>query len=149
MAPRERHLSRYRARETCNFRTHWLVGVSKFEQDPFPNDYQRSELMSPRKTILKALSKAHQDAPEGGLFTRPSSITGFSEQPDKYQKAVNELLQARLVEGRRDDEGKMTIALNVQRLVDVRRELRPIWARPAIWAAIAIIVALGAGLTAI
>jgi len=103
--------------------------------------------MSPRKTILRELSRTHQQASEGPSFTRPSSIAGFSEQPDKYQKAVNELLQARLVEGRKDTEGHMTIALNQHRMSDVRRELRPLWARPALWVVIVLLVAaMGAGL---
>lgn len=104
--------------------------------------------MSPKKTILKELSRAHQQAGEGGAYRRPSAISGFSEQPDKYQKAVNELLQARLVEGRKDGDGHMTIALNSARMREVERELRPIWARPAVWAAaiVILVVALGAGL---
>lgn len=103
--------------------------------------------MSPRKTILRELSRAHQQAGGNGFFTRPSSITGFSARPDKYQKAVNELLQDRLVEGRKDAEGHMTIALNEHRMGDVRRELRPLWARPALWLVIVLLVAaFGAGL---
>lgn len=102
--------------------------------------------MSPRKTILRELSKAHQQSSDGGAFRRPSAISGFSAEPEKYQKAVNELLQARLVEGRKDSEGNMTIALNQARMREVERELRPFWARPAVWAAIAIVVAVvGAG----
>ncbi len=101
--------------------------------------------MSPRKTILRELSRG--EAAAGSTYTRPSSIDGFSEAPEKYQKAVNELLQSRMVEGRKDDEGNMTIALNEHRMPDVKRELRPIWARPAIWVAvILIVVAVGAGL---
>ncbi|MDA0329480.1 MAG: hypothetical protein O2958_10790 [Gemmatimonadetes bacterium] len=100
--------------------------------------------MSPRKTILRELSQPRTT--NGPAYTRPSTIKGFSAAPEKYQKAVNELLQARLVEGRKDDEGHMTIAINEHRLQEVRRELRPVWARPAVWAAIAVLVALGAGL---
>lgn len=100
--------------------------------------------MSPRKTILRELSQPR--TANGSAYTRPSTIKGFSEAPEKYQKAVNELLQARLVEGRKDDQGHMTIAINEHRLQEVRRELRPVWARPAVWAAIAVLVALGAGL---
>jgi hypothetical protein len=99
--------------------------------------------MSPRKTILKQLARgdAHSS------YTRPSTIPGFAQAPEKYQKAVNELLKARLLEGRKDDNGHMTIAINEHRLNDVHRELRPIWARPAVWAVIAVLVAVGAGLT--
>jgi hypothetical protein len=103
--------------------------------------------MSPRKTILRELSRAQPHDGEGPSFTRPSSIAGFAEQPDKYQKAVNDLLQARLVEGRRDAQGHMTIALNQHRMSDVRRELRPLWARPTVWVVIVLLVAaMGAGL---
>ena len=96
--------------------------------------------MSPRKTILKELDVA-------GTYTRPSPIRGFTDAPDKYQKAVNQLLQDRLLEGRKDDDGHMTIAINEHRRADVRRELRPVWAHPAMWAVLALMVAVGAGLT--
>jgi hypothetical protein len=43
----------------------------------------------------------------------------------------------------------MTIALNQHRRRDVERMLRPIWARPAVWAALAILLAVGAGLVAV
>ena len=99
--------------------------------------------MSPRKTILKELTQSQSGT--STTYTRPSSISGFSEAPDKYQKAVNELLQARLVEGRKDDEGHMAIAINEHRIEDVKRELRPMWARPSVWAVIAILGAVGAG----
>jgi hypothetical protein len=99
--------------------------------------------MAPRKTILRALAGAESGA---ASFTRPSSIPGFSEAPEKYQKAVNELLSARLLEGRKDADGNMTIALNEHRRADVRRELRPLWARPALWAVVAAVVAVSAGL---
>ena len=70
----------------------------------------------------------------------------FETAPDKYQKAVNALLKDRLLEGRRDDEGRMTIAINEYRRADIRRELRPIWAHPAIWATLVLMVAAGASL---
>lgn len=103
--------------------------------------------MSPRKTILRELSRAHAQGSTNGAFTRPSSISGFSEQPEKYQKAVNKLLQDRLLEGRKDGEGHMTIALNEHRMGDVRREIRPLWARPTVWVVLVLLVAaVGAGL---
>ena len=102
--------------------------------------------MSPRKTILRELSRAREQGGGRASFSRPSTISGFTDEPDKYQKAVNELLQSRLVEGRKDEEGHMTIAINYRRIQDVRRELRPIWARPAVWTVIAILIAVGAGL---
>ncbi len=100
--------------------------------------------MSPRKTILRELSLTHAGA--GPTHTHPAAITGFSDDPKKYQKAVNELLQARLVDGHKDEDGRMAIAINVHRFADVKRELRPIWARPSVWAAITIVVAIGTGL---
>lgn len=100
--------------------------------------------MSPRRTILRELSRS---ASGSGSFTRPSSIRGFSEHPDRYQKAVNELLQSRLVEGRKDDEGHMTIAINEARRTEVERELRPFWARPSLWAMLVLVAAVGAGLS--
>ena len=95
--------------------------------------------MSPRKTILRELSRTGTEN-----YTRPSTIPGFSTAPDKYQKAVNELLQDRLVEGRKDDEGHMAIAINEHRRKEVARELRPVWAHPAVWAAVVVLVAVGA-----
>ncbi len=88
--------------------------------------------MSPRKTILKELAKAETG---GTPYRRPSEISGFSSAPEKYQKAVNTLLSDRLLEGRKDDEGHMTIAINEHRKADVQKEIRPVWARPVVWAA--------------
>lgn len=92
--------------------------------------------MSPRKTILRELSQA------GSTYTRPTAISGFTDAPDKFQKAVNELLSARLLEGRKDDDGHMTIAINTHKQKEVQRELRPVWARPAVWAVVLILVAV-------
>lgn len=100
--------------------------------------------MSPRKTILKELARA--ETPSGPVYRRPSTIPGFDQAPEKYQKAVNELLSARLLEGRKDDEGFMTIAINDHRRREVKRELRPIWAHPAVLALIVVLAAVGAGL---
>ncbi len=97
--------------------------------------------MSPKKTILRELARSPENQ-----YTRPSSIRGFSEAPEKYQKAVNELLQERLLEGRKDEQGHMAIAINQHRRKDVDREIRPVWAHPAIWAALVAIAAIGAGL---
>lgn len=102
--------------------------------------------MSPKKTILRELSRAQEQSAQDGAYRRPSAIRGFSAQPEKYQKAVNELLQARLVEGRKDAEGNMTIAINTHRMQDVKRELRPIWARPAVLAVLVVVAVLGAAL---
>ena len=99
--------------------------------------------MSPRKTILRQLSQVRESASPSEAHTRPSTIPGFNDEPEKYQRAVNELLKDRLVQGQKDDEGRMTIALNAHRLEDVRKELRPMWSRPALWAVVAILIAIG------
>jgi hypothetical protein len=102
--------------------------------------------MSPRKTILRELARAQQQTGDSAAFRRPATIAGFSSQPDKYTKAVNDLLQARLLEGRKDEEGHMTIAVNAHRMKEVHKELRPVWAHPAVWAVLALALAIGAGL---
>ncbi len=88
--------------------------------------------MSPRKTILRELDQLHSDK-GNGRYARPSTIAGFGERPSKYQEAVNGLLKERLIDGRKDEEGRMVIALNPSRLATVQRELRPWYARPTIW----------------
>jgi hypothetical protein len=101
--------------------------------------------MSPKKTILRELSRQLEQRGSEAL-TRPSRIPGFDKDPERFQKAVNRLLQDRLVEGRKDDEGHMALALNSHRIGDVRRELRPVWARPAVWAVVVLlVVVVGAG----
>ena len=42
--------------------------------------------MSPKKAILRELSREYEA--NDGQYTRPGSIPGFSQQPEKYQKAV-------------------------------------------------------------
>jgi len=100
--------------------------------------------MTPTKTILRELQRAHEHS-RGAALVRPASIPGFAADPDRFQKAVNELLKDRLIEGRKDDDGRMAVALNAHRLADVQRVLRPAWARPALWAAAALMGAIGAG----
>ena len=105
----------------------------------------RRTTMSPRKTILRELSRQYEQS-SGQVLTRPGEIRGFGKDPEKYQKAVNKLLQDRLIEGRKDGEGHMALALNGHRMGDVQRELRPFWARPALWAVVVLLaVAVGAG----
>ena len=88
--------------------------------------------MSPRKTILRELDQLHSD--EGsGHYARPSAMPGFGKQPSRYQEAVNGLLNERLIDGKKDEEGRMAIALNPHRLATVQKELRPWFARPTIW----------------
>jgi hypothetical protein len=101
--------------------------------------------MSPTKTILRELQRAHEEH-AGNAFVRPATIPGFATDPDRFQKAVNELLKDRLIEGRKDEEGRMAVALNAQRMAEVRRALRPAWAHPAVWGAIVLMGAVGASL---
>jgi hypothetical protein len=101
--------------------------------------------MSPKKRILRELALAHE--PESRFcHVRPSDIPGYTRAPERYQDAVNALLEDRLIEGRMDADGRMSIGLNEHRLAEVRRALRPLWARPGLWAAVAIAALLGVGL---
>lgn len=101
--------------------------------------------MSPKKNILQALTRTYEET-QGQSYTRPAHIPGFAQSPEAYQKAVNELLKDRLIEGRKDAEGHMAVALNVHRLPDVKREMRPVWAHPAVLAAMVVLMgAVGAG----
>lgn len=101
--------------------------------------------MSPRKTILRELARA--EAGSGTQYVRPSSIPGFSKEPEKYQKAVNELLSDRLLEGRRDEEGHMAIAINQHRRKDVEKAIKPVWASPIVWIALVLLAAAGVAAT--
>lgn len=101
--------------------------------------------MSPKKRILRELALAHEPGTTFS-FVRPADIPGYVEAPERYQGAVNELLKDRLIEGRTDGDGRMSIGLNEHRMDEVRRTLRPMWARPVVWAAVAMVVALGVGL---
>lgn len=104
--------------------------------------------MSPRRTILRELSQRHQNG--AGGYTRPGAIAGFTDRPARYQEAVNQLLQERLINGTKDDEGRLAIALNEHRLADVRKELRPWFARPAtVMAAVAAIAIIVVGILAL
>ncbi len=88
--------------------------------------------MSPRKTILRELDQLHPDM-GNGRYARPSTLPGFGKQPTKYQEAVNGLLKERLIDGKKDEDGRMAIALNPHRLAEVRKEIRPWFARPSTW----------------
>lgn len=101
--------------------------------------------MSPRRTILRELTKRHGEG--AASYTRPASIPGFAERRSKYQEAVNRLLQERLINGTKDEEGRLAITLNAHRLGDVHKELRPWFARPATWMVIVLTAAvLAAGI---
>jgi hypothetical protein len=102
--------------------------------------------MSPKKAVLKALSESMEsNGPES--LVRPATIPGFNQAPEKYQKTINDLLKDRLIEGMKDDEGRMALAINTHRMQEIRRELRPVWAHPAVLALMALaMVALGMGL---
>jgi hypothetical protein len=61
---------------------------------------------------------------------------------------VNGLLQARLIEGAKDEDGHLAIALNPHHLDAVRREIRPLWGHPAFWAILLLGLAIaGVGLS--
>lgn len=91
--------------------------------------------MTPTRRILRELARCR--TAEGARFVRPAEIPGFAERPDRFQKAVNDLLSRRLIEGRRDEEGRMAIALNDHMAQECQRVMRPPWARPAMWAWVA------------
>ncbi len=94
--------------------------------------------MSPKKAILKTLSENHQfEGPE--RLVRPSTIPGFRDAPERYQKTINDLLRDRLIEGMKDPEGHLAVSLNPHRVRDVRKELRPVWAHPGIMALVVIL----------
>jgi hypothetical protein len=101
--------------------------------------------MSPKKQILRELTLAVEPG-SAHSYIRPSDIPGFEAAPERYQAAVNELLRDRLIEGRSDAEGRMSIGLNTHRMADVSKLLRPAWMRPSLWLAAAIVAALGVGL---
>jgi hypothetical protein len=95
--------------------------------------------MSTRRAILRELHQRHQATGNG--YTRPAEIAGFGKEPARYQQAVNALLQERLINGTKDQEGRLAIAINDQRRDDVRRELRPWFARPAAWLGAVVLIA--------
>jgi len=103
--------------------------------------------MSPRQTILRELSRHHERNGHDTL-TRPSEIAGFAERPADYQKAVNQLLQDRLIQGRTDDEGRLTIGINDHRAADVRKAIRPVWLHPGAWVVLVAVLAAAATLVA-
>jgi len=95
--------------------------------------------MSPRKKILKTLATAYEHTGPGTLM-RPATIPGFGEKPEKYQQAVNSLLQERLIEGMKDRDGRMAIAINEERMGDVKKTLRPFWSHPVFMAAVGVLL---------
>lgn len=96
--------------------------------------------MTPKKKILKTLTTAYEHTGPGTLM-RPATIPGFGEKPEKYQQAVNSLLQERLIEGMKDCEGRMAITINAQRIEDIKKSLRPFWFHPAFLAGLGAILA--------
>ena len=99
--------------------------------------------MSPRKTILRELDQLH-DGEGAGRYTRPSAMPGYGGNAAKYQEAVNGLLKDRLIDGKKDEEGRMAVALNPHRIAEVRKELRPWFTRPMTW----LVAVAAAGLVA-
>lgn len=97
--------------------------------------------MSPKKTILKALSN-HQDGEGSATLVRPSTIPGFQQAPEKYHQTINTLLKDRLIEGIKDPEGHLAISLNTHRAGEVKKILRPIWVHPAVLTLLALFAAV-------
>jgi len=97
--------------------------------------------MSPKKTILKALSE-RQDGEGSVRLVRPATIPGFQQAPERYQQTINTLLKDRLIEGVRDPEGHLAISLNSHRVGEIRKVLRPIWAHPAVLTLLALAAAV-------
>lgn len=97
--------------------------------------------MSARRTILRELSRASATG-----LVRPATISGFSANPGRYQEAVNALLSERLINGTKDHEGRLAIALNEQRMADVRKELRPVWMRLPVLLALLVVMATAGAL---
>jgi hypothetical protein len=79
-----------------------------------------------------------------GEYKRPADNAGFGKEPAKYQAAINTLLQERLINGRKDEEGRLAIKINDDRLADVTKALRPPFARLVLLLAILAVVAIGA-----
>jgi hypothetical protein len=98
--------------------------------------------MSPRRTILRELDRQRRAG--AGEYKRPADIAGFGKEPAKYQAAINTLLQERLINGRKDEEGRLAIAINDDRLADVTKALRPPFARLVLLLAVLAVVAIGA-----
>lgn len=96
--------------------------------------------MSARRTILRELRARHERGDAG--YLRPAAINGFNDQPSRYQEAVNQLLQERLINGTKDDEGRLAIGLNTHRIAEVRKELRPVYARASVWVACIVVIAV-------
>lgn len=96
--------------------------------------------MSARRTVLRDLNGRHQTG--NGAYTRPVNIAGFSAKPAQYQAAINTLLQERLINGTKDGDGHLAIALNENRLADVKKELRAWYVRPVAWVAAIALVAV-------
>ena len=78
--------------------------------------------MSPRKAILRELDQLH-DGEGAGRYTRPSAMPGYGGKAAKYQEAVNGLLKDRPIDGKKDEEGRMAVALNPHRIAEMRKEL--------------------------
>jgi hypothetical protein len=100
--------------------------------------------VSPRRTILRELNQRDRNGEPA--YTRPSSIAGFADQPARFQQAVNQLLGERLINGTKDAEGRLAIAINEYRRAAVERELKPWYARPAaLLLAVAAVAVLAVG----
>lgn len=92
--------------------------------------------MSRRKKILRELERFHRERGEDA-YTSPQALAGFDRSDPKDTAALNALLQARVIRGTTGDDGSMAIAVARGRLGEVRRQLRPWYGRPVVWASAA------------
>ena len=96
--------------------------------------------MSPKKTILRQLSDL-QSREGNPSPIHPSQIPGFQRDPAKFQRTINQLLKDRLIEGTKDEDGRMAISLNAHRAREVRKVHRPLWAHPVVLGALSLFAA--------
>ena len=89
--------------------------------------------MTPRKTILRELDRLHTTRGPDAT-TAVKALPGFDSENPKFTAAVNRLLQDRLVNGLKGEDGAMALSLNASRMREVKRELRPWYAHPGVWA---------------
>ena len=95
--------------------------------------------MTPRKTILRELAGAADGRP-----TRPSEIKGFDDNAPGYRKAVNALLKDQLLTGAQDENGHLVVSLSPARMDEIRKEVRPWFAVPAVWVSLVAVLLIGA-----
>lgn len=100
--------------------------------------------MSRRRKILRALERFHREQGDDA-YTSPQALAGFDRSDPRDTAALNGLLQDRLIRGTTGADGTMAIAVARGRLAEVRRQIRPWYGRPLVWASAAgalVVVAL-------